>query len=86
MGEKGDGEKRSQEKTNESPAWTWRRVRLWLLYWMKPAAPVVHQAPKDPREKSLKEKTPEELAAESEMFRKLRESMAPAAATARPFS
>lgn len=48
----------------------------------KPAAPVVHQAPKDPREKSLKEKTPEELAAESEMFRKLRESMAPAVATA----
>ena len=48
----------------------------------KPAAPVVHQAPKDPREKSLKEKTPEELASEQEMFRKLRESMAPAVATA----
>jgi hypothetical protein len=46
----------------------------------------VHQAPKDPREKSWKEKTPEELASEQEMFRKLRESMAPAAATARPFS
>jgi hypothetical protein len=49
---------------------------------MKPAAPVVHQAPKDPREKSLKEKTPEELASEQEMFRKLRESMAPAAGVA----
>jgi hypothetical protein len=58
-----------------------RKVR-GVSFASKPAAPVVHQAPKDPREKSLKEKTPEELASEQEMFRKLRESMAPAVATA----